>query len=66
MFVCICKAVTEDEVHEHCAAGADSADAIGERCGAGWGMRNLRRSVEGDSGAVGRRQRGRVTKPQHN
>lgn len=37
MFVCICKAVTEDEVHEHCAAGADSADAIGERCGAGWG-----------------------------
>jgi len=24
-------------VHEHCAAGADSADAIGERCGAGWG-----------------------------
>ncbi|MDV7243026.1 MULTISPECIES: bacterioferritin-associated ferredoxin [Rhodococcus] len=37
MFVCICKAVTETEVHEHVHDGADSADAIGERCGAGWG-----------------------------
>lgn len=37
MFVCICRAVTEDEVHEHCSSGAMSVDAIGERCGAGEG-----------------------------
>ncbi|EOM76656.1 (2Fe-2S)-binding protein [Rhodococcus rhodnii] len=37
MFVCICRAVTESEVHEHICQGADTADAIGERCGAGWG-----------------------------
>ncbi|GAA1481753.1 (2Fe-2S)-binding protein [Gordonia sinesedis] len=37
MFVCICRAVTEDEVDEHVAAGACTTDAIGERCGAGQG-----------------------------
>ena len=37
MFVCSCNAVTESEVHKHLDNGADSADAIGERCGAGWG-----------------------------
>lgn len=37
MFVCICRAVTEDEVHEHCSAGARSVDAISDRCGAGEG-----------------------------
>lgn len=37
MFVCICKAMTEAELHEHVEDGADTADAIGERCGAGWG-----------------------------
>ncbi|MDL9945906.1 (2Fe-2S)-binding protein [Gordonia sp. ABSL11-1] len=37
MFVCICRAVTEDEVHEHCSAGALSVDAVSERCGAGEG-----------------------------
>lgn len=37
MFVCICRAVTEDEVHEYVADGCATADAIGERCGAGEG-----------------------------
>ncbi|SIR80186.1 (2Fe-2S)-binding protein [Williamsia sterculiae] len=37
MFVCICKAVTESEVQQHCTEGARCADDIGERCGAGWG-----------------------------
>lgn len=37
MFVCICKAVTEEEVHEHVDCGARDVDAIGERCGAGLG-----------------------------
>ncbi|QTI71168.1 (2Fe-2S)-binding protein [Gordonia sp. L191] len=37
MFVCICRAVTEDEVHEHCTAGARTVDAISDRCGAGEG-----------------------------
>jgi bacterioferritin-associated ferredoxin len=37
MFVCICRAVTVTEVCEYRDDGADSADAIGERCGAGWG-----------------------------
>ncbi|MEV0947117.1 (2Fe-2S)-binding protein [Rhodococcus sp. NPDC049939] len=37
MFVCICKAVTEEEVQEYLDAGADTPDAIGEQCGAGWG-----------------------------
>lgn len=37
MFVCICRAVTEDEVHDYCSAGARTVDAISERCGAGEG-----------------------------
>ncbi|MCH5642208.1 MULTISPECIES: bacterioferritin-associated ferredoxin [unclassified Gordonia (in: high G+C Gram-positive bacteria)] len=37
MFVCICRAVTVDEVHQHVDDGAITADAIGERCGAGEG-----------------------------
>ncbi|RPA65207.1 (2Fe-2S)-binding protein [Gordonia oryzae] len=37
MFVCICRAVTEDEVHEHCTAGARTVEAISDRCGAGEG-----------------------------
>ncbi|MEP9392246.1 MULTISPECIES: (2Fe-2S)-binding protein [Gordonia] len=37
MFVCICRAVTEDEVHEHCSQGARTVDAISDRCGAGEG-----------------------------
>ncbi len=37
MFVCICRAVTVDEVHQHVDDGAFTADAIGERCGAGEG-----------------------------
>lgn len=37
MFVCICRAVTEDEVHEFCTEGARTVDAISDRCGAGEG-----------------------------
>ncbi|GAC83782.1 hypothetical protein GP2_015_00240 [Gordonia paraffinivorans NBRC 108238] len=37
MFVCICRAVTEDEVHEHCNNGAYTIDDIADRCGAGEG-----------------------------
>ena len=37
MFVCICRAVTVDEVHEHCDAGAYTVDDISDRCGAGEG-----------------------------
>ncbi|GAC69837.1 (2Fe-2S)-binding protein [Gordonia soli] len=37
MFVCICRAVTEAEVHQHFDDGAETPDAIGERCGAGEG-----------------------------
>ncbi|MGW0038921.1 (2Fe-2S)-binding protein [Gordonia sp. NPDC003376] len=37
MFVCICRAVTEDEVHEHCDSGARTVDAISDKCGAGEG-----------------------------
>ena len=37
MFVCICRAVTVDEVHAHCDAGAYTVDAISDRCGAGEG-----------------------------
>ncbi|MFW0784348.1 (2Fe-2S)-binding protein [Gordonia sp. CPCC 206044] len=37
MFVCICRAVTEEEVHEHCSSGCRSVDAVSERCGAGEG-----------------------------
>lgn len=37
MFVCICRAVTEEEVHEHCSQGARTIDAISDRCGAGEG-----------------------------
>ena len=34
MFVCICHAVTEGEVHEHVLSGLDTADAVAERTGA--------------------------------
>lgn len=37
MFVCICRGVTEDEVIGYLDDGADSVDAIGDRCGAGEG-----------------------------
>lgn len=37
MFVCICRAVTEDEVQDHLANGCRSTDAISDRCGAGEG-----------------------------
>lgn len=37
MFVCICRGVTENDVSEYLADGADSVDAIGDRCGAGQG-----------------------------
>lgn len=37
MFVCICRGVTEDEVNGYLDDGADSVDAIGDRCGAGEG-----------------------------
>lgn len=37
MFVCICRAVTEEEVQEHMTNGCRSIDAIGDRCGAGEG-----------------------------
>ncbi|NMO01029.1 (2Fe-2S)-binding protein [Gordonia sp. TBRC 11910] len=37
MFVCICRGVTEEEVNSYLDDGADSVDAIGDRCGAGEG-----------------------------
>ncbi|WP_249937440.1 (2Fe-2S)-binding protein [Gordonia sp. GAMMA] len=33
----MCRAVTVDEVHAHCDAGAYTVDAISDRCGAGEG-----------------------------
>jgi bacterioferritin-associated ferredoxin len=35
VYVCICHAVTEREVHAHIVGGARSEDEIGLRCGAG-------------------------------
>ncbi|MFF4772984.1 (2Fe-2S)-binding protein [Microtetraspora fusca] len=35
MFVCICRAVTEDEVHDCIAAGAKSARQVRDMTGAG-------------------------------
>ncbi|MGH3343877.1 MAG: (2Fe-2S)-binding protein [Carbonactinosporaceae bacterium] len=37
MYVCICHGVTEREVRREIAAGARSAEDIGDRCGAGTG-----------------------------
>jgi bacterioferritin-associated ferredoxin len=37
MYVCVCHAVTENEVNAEIALGARSVDEIGERCGAGTG-----------------------------
>ncbi|MFX8039884.1 (2Fe-2S)-binding protein, partial [Acinetobacter baumannii] len=31
----LCKAVSDREIEEHIRRGADSAEAVGERCGAG-------------------------------
>ena len=35
MYVCICSAVTQDEVLAEIVAGADSEEAVGEACLAG-------------------------------
>jgi bacterioferritin-associated ferredoxin len=35
MYVCVCEAVTENEVNAEIALGARSVEEIGERCGAG-------------------------------
>ena len=37
MYVCVCHAVTENEVNAEVAFGARSVAEIGERCGAGTG-----------------------------
>jgi len=37
MYACICHAVTEREVAFHATTGADSVEAVGERCQAGTG-----------------------------
>ena len=37
MYVCICHAVTENEVNAEITLGAQSVYEIGERCGAGTG-----------------------------
>jgi bacterioferritin-associated ferredoxin len=37
MYVCVCHAVTENEVDAEVALGARSVADIGERCGAGTG-----------------------------
>jgi bacterioferritin-associated ferredoxin len=37
MYVCVCQAVTENEVNAEVALGARSVADIGERCGAGTG-----------------------------
>jgi len=37
MFVCICYAVTKNEVEAEISAGACTEQQIGERCGAGTG-----------------------------
>lgn len=37
MFVCICRGVTEDDVNGYLDDGADTVDAVADRCGAGEG-----------------------------
>lgn len=37
MYVCICHAVTEDEVRDAVADGASTTEEIAARCGAGTG-----------------------------
>lgn len=37
MYVCLCEAVTENEVNAEIALGARTIEEIGERCGAGTG-----------------------------
>lgn len=47
MYVCICYAVTEDEVAEHVAAGAADVEALGWACGAGTGCGSCEHRLEG-------------------
>lgn len=35
MYVCLCQAVTQAQLDDAIAAGADDLDAVGEACGAG-------------------------------
>lgn len=46
MYVCICMAVTEAEVHDCIAGGASTTDAVGEGCGAGTGCGSCRQRIE--------------------
>jgi bacterioferritin-associated ferredoxin len=37
VYACICHAVSETEVARHIADGANTEEAVGDRCGAGTG-----------------------------
>lgn len=46
MFVCICAAVTEQQVQATIFSGARSVEEVGERCGAGTGCGNCVEHLE--------------------
>ncbi len=47
MYVCICFAVTDNEVNAEIALGARSVDEIGERCDAGTGCGSCHDKIDG-------------------
>ena len=55
MYVCLCRAVTEDEVRNVVAEGARDAEQVAQRCGAGTGCggcRNALRDLMASCGIV--------------
>ncbi|MFC4336663.1 (2Fe-2S)-binding protein [Salininema proteolyticum] len=47
MFACICMGVSEEEVHECAASGADTVEAVGDACGAGTSCGNCHSRLRG-------------------
>lgn len=46
MYVCICHAVTDRRIDDEIAAGARTAEEIGERCRAGTGCGTCRQRIK--------------------
>lgn len=46
MFVCVCKAITDREIHEAVDSGIDHVDQLEELCGVGTGCGTCRHTAQ--------------------
>lgn len=74
MILCLCQGVSDRVVRLAVVNGADSVDAVGDRCGAGTDCGSCRHAIEeivdeiqlgGDGGTIGPHRRGDPAAPVH-